>query len=174
MLRDAPHGRRTDDLGFRSPEQCFKTLRAAIRGDLPRLEYRSLSSGFRSRNGLSQLSYREFREEWYAKNPWLKTALSNAEVLEQTDHPDGRSAILRVGVLGEEALIYLVAEDFAQLWDRAELREDVAVEDMGALLANRDGSWVARVPGEGEPPTELRLGREWKIDGIERVEDAAP
>ena len=60
------------DLGYRSPEQAFQTLRAAIRGDLPRLEYRSLSSGFRQRNSLSQLSYREFREEWYAKNPWLK------------------------------------------------------------------------------------------------------
>ncbi len=162
------------DLGFRSPEQTFATLRAAIRGDLPRLEYRSLSSGFRSRNGLSQLSYREFREELFAKNPWLKPALSRAEVIEQTDHPNGHSAVLRVGVLGEEALIYLVAEDFAQLWDRAELREDVAVDDMGALLSNKDGAWVARVPGEGALPSELRVGREWKIDGIERVEDAAP
>ena len=162
------------ELGFRSPEQSFKTLRAAIRGDLPRLEYRALSAGFRSRNGLSQRSYREFREEWFGKNPWLKPALSGAEVLEQTDHPDGRSAILRVGVLGEEALVYLVAEDFAQLWDRAELREDVAVEDMGALLSNRGGAWIASVPGAGELPTELRVGREWKIDGIERVEDAAP
>ena len=162
------------DLGYRSPEQTFLTLRAAVRGDLPRLEYRSLSAGFRSRNGLSQLSYREFRGEWYAKNPWLKPALSQAEILERTDHPDGRHSVLRGGILGEEARIHLVAEDFAQLWDQSELREDLAVEDMGALLSSRDGSWVASVPGKGEAPTELRLGREWKIDGIERVETATP
>jgi len=162
------------DLGYRSPEQAFQTLRAAIRGDLPRLEYRSLSSGFRQRNSLSQLSYREFREEWFGQNPWLKLALSNAEVLEQTDHPDGRSSVLRVGILGEDALIHLVAEDFAQLWDQNELREDLAVEDMSQHLSSQGGVWTARVPGGGDRPTELRLGREWKIDGIERAESAAP
>ena len=162
------------DLGFRSPEQAFNTLRAGIRGDLPRLEYRSLSGGFRSRNGLSQLSYREFREQWFRENPWLKAAVSGAEVLERRDHPSGRSSVLRVGVLGQEALVFLVAEDFAQLWDRDELREDVLVDDMGALLKQRDGRWVASVPGGGTAPTELRLGREWKIDGIERVDESAP
>jgi len=45
---------------------------------------------------------------------------------------------------------------------------------MGALLSSRDGSWVASVPGGGEAPSELRLGREWKIDGIERAEAATP
>ena len=69
------------DLGYRSPAQAFHTLRAAIRGDLPRLEYRSLSAGFRRRNGLSQLSYREFRADWNSKNPWMRTALSGAEIL---------------------------------------------------------------------------------------------
>ena len=162
------------DLGYRSPPQAFNTLKAAIRGDLPRLEYRSLSTDFRRRNGLSQLSYREFREEWFAQNPWMKAALSGAEVLERVDHPGGRRTTLRVGVLGQEGLVILVAEDFAQLWDQAELREDVGVEDMGALLTQRDGRWIASVPGDGAPPTELRLGREWKIDGIERVEEAAP
>ena len=162
------------DLGYRSPLQAFNTLKAAIRGDLPRLEYRSLSAGFRSRNGLSQLSYREFREEWFGQNPWMKAALSGAEVLERVDHAGGRRTVLRVGILGEEALVHLVAEDFAQLWDQAELREDVAVDDMGALLTQRDGRWTASVEGGGAPPTELRLGREWKVDGIERVEDPAP
>jgi len=162
------------DLGYRSPEQTFHTLRAAIRGDLPRLEYRSLSADFRSRNGLSQLTYREFRGEWFAKNPWLKSAISGAEILERTDHPDGRSSVLRVGVLGEDALIHLVAEDYAQLWDQDELREDLAVEDMAQHLSSQSGAWTVRIPGGGEPPTELRLGREWKIDAIERAEAVTP
>ena len=111
------------DLGYRSPAQAFHTLRAAIRGNLPRLEYRSLSADFRRRNGLSQLSYREFREDWHAENPWMHAALSSAEIIESELDPGGRRATLRVGVLGQEALIVLVAEDFVQLWDFDELRE---------------------------------------------------
>jgi len=162
------------DLGYRSPEQAFLTLRAAVRGDLPRLEYRSLSAGFRRRNGLSQLSYREFREDWYRQNPWIRTALSSAEIQEQTMRADGRSATLRVGILGKEALVHLVAEDFLQLWDQDELREDIAVDDMGAHLSATGGDWLARFPGGGDAPSELRLGREWKIDGVEELERLDP
>ena len=158
------------DLGYRSPAQAFHTLRAAIRGDLPRLEYRSLSADFRRRNGLSQLSYREFREDWHAENPWMIAALSSAEIIESELDPGGRRAILRVGVLGQEALIVLVAEDFVQLWDFDELREDIAVDDMGTYLKREAGSWSARVPGGDPAPTELRIGREWKIDRISEVE----
>ena len=75
-----------------------------------------------------------------------------------------------VGVLGKEALIVLVAEDFVQLWDFDELREDIAVDDMGTYLKREAGSWSARVPGGDPAPTELRIGREWKIDRISEVE----
>ena len=160
------------DLGYRSPAQAFHTLRAAIRGDLPRLEYRSLSADFRRRNGLSQLTYREFRAEWYAQNPCMRAALSSAEVLESNVHSGERRATLRVGIVGEEALIYLVAEDFVQLWDLDELREDNAIDDIGAYLSAEDGAWSARFPGTGPAPTELRIGREWKIDSIKQVEQA--
>ena len=160
------------DLGYRSPTQAFHTLRAAVRGDLPRLEYRSLSADFRRRNGLSQLTYREFRAEWYAQNPWMRAALSSAEVLESSVHSDERRATLRVGIVGKEALIELVAEDFVQLWDLDELREDNAIDDMGAHLSSEDGAWSASFPGGGVAPTELRIGREWKIDSIKQVEQA--
>jgi len=160
------------DLGYRSPAQAFHTLRAAIRGDLPRLEYRSLSTSFRQRNGLSQLSYREFREDWYSQNPWMRAALSSAEVLESDVHSGERRATLRVGVLGKEAIIELVAEDFVQLWDLDELREDNAIDDIGAYLSAEDGAWSARFPGTGPAPTELRIGREWKIDSIKQLEPA--
>jgi len=158
------------DLGYRSPRQAFQTLKAGIRGDLPRLEYRSLSSGFRRRNGLSQLSYREFREEWFSKNPWIKLALSQTEVLERTERSE-TEVTLRVGALGSEFLVELVAEDFYQLWDGEELREDALIDDLGALLRPEAGDWVARVPGDGDSPSELRVGREWKVDGIASLED---
>lgn len=158
------------DLGYRSPRQAFQTLKAGIRGDLPRLEYRSLSSGFRRRNGLSQLSYREFREEWFSKNPWIKLALSQTEILERTERSE-TEVTLRVGALGSEFLVELVAEDFYQLWDGEELREDALIDDLGALLRPETGDWVARVPGGGDSPSELRVGREWKVDGIASLED---
>lgn len=157
------------DLGYRSPRQAFQTLRAGIRGDLPRLEYRSFSSGFRRRNGLSQLSYREFREEWYSQNPWIKLALSQAEILEIIQRSETHAS-LRVGALGSEVLVELVAEDFYQLWDGDELREDALIDDLGALLTPEAGEWVARVPGAGSSPSELRLGREWKVDDIRQPE----
>ena len=157
------------DLGYRSPRQAFQTLKAGIRGDLPRLEYRSFSTDFRRRNGLSQLSYREFREKWYSQNPWIKLALSQAEISELIQRSETR-ATLRVGALGSEVLIELVAEDFYQLWDGDELREDALIDDLGTLLSPEAGEWVARVPGAGSTPSELRLGREWKVDDIRRPE----
>jgi hypothetical protein len=161
------------DLGFRSPEQAFHTMRAAVRGDLPRLEYRCLSAGFRQRNHLSQLSYREFREDWYASNPWIRTALSRAQLLQCENHSDGRRATLTVGSLGQEIQVTLVAEDFVQVWDGAELREDIALDNMRPHMSLHEGAWTARFPGGSPPPTELRLGRDWKIDSISQTH-AAP
>jgi hypothetical protein len=163
-----PNAEELLDLGYRSPRQAFQTLRAGIRGDLPRLEYRSLSGDFRRRNGLSQLSYREFREDWYSENPWIKIALSNAEVLELIQRSPTRVS-LRVGALGSEILIDLVAEDFYQIWDGDELREDALVGNIAELIMADDGGWIARVPGDGPAPSELRLGREWKVDDIRQA-----
>jgi len=168
-----PNAEELLNLGYRSPTQSFRTLRAAVRGDLPRLEYRSLSSNFRRRNSLSQLTYREFREVWYAENPWIRAALSRADVLEIIERSPER-VTLRVGVLGADAFVDLVAEDFYQLWDGDELREDALVNDLGEHLNAEGGAWIVRLPGSGAAPSELRLGREWKVDDIRSAEPTAP
>ena len=59
----APKPREVLATGFREPLQTFETFRTAFRGDLLELEYLCFSTGFHRRNGLSQLGYREFRDE---------------------------------------------------------------------------------------------------------------
>src|SRR5262245_33705193 len=62
-------------VGFRSPEQTFRTFQTGLRAGLPDLEYRCLGSDFKQRaGGLTLLGYAEYRRELFKAQPWLKLA----------------------------------------------------------------------------------------------------
>lgn len=166
------------DLGYRTPEQTFLTFRTGMRGDLPRLEYACLSSGFRSRNGLSQLAYREFREQWMDENPWLRKGIAEAEV--ERTVPLAESWVrLECSSYGHRFEVLLVREDFEQAWSGGELVRDELLEDFSAALLEEpraDGgrdvyAGTSLPPDAGSAPlTEFRIGREWKIDDVREAD----
>jgi hypothetical protein len=74
-----------------------------------------------------------------------------------------------------------VREDFCEAWEGGERRIDEAAdfrERVGTQAAADGTAWVyGRMPVpkgvSAERLTELRVGREWKIDGFEIVEAQA-
>ena len=155
--------------GFRSPEETFRSFLTALAGDRPELEYRCLSQALKRREGGTLLGYMRLRDELFDEMPWLKAA-ARAEV-EQVE-PLGRDRArvhARVDWLfWDEAFeVVLVSEEYFELYRGAERVEDgfhaFAPQVQGEVL-------LAAVPAPTEVGlaeiTEIRHGREWKIDAI--------
>ncbi len=166
------------DLGYRTPEQTFFTFQVGMRGDLPRLEYACLSSDFRGRNGLSQLAYREFREQWMDENPWLRKGVAEAAVEARVDLADG-VVRLDCSSYGHAFQVLLVREDFEQAWSGDRLVHDELIEEFsrGLIEEPRDDGGREVYAGTSLPPeaggaplTEFRIGREWKIDDVRQAD----
>lgn len=174
----APEAKDWLAIGFRSPEQTFATFQTAVRADEPGLEYRCLSSHFVS--GISNLAYREFRQELRRENPLLRKGLADAE-LESPPEIRGDRAVVVARSHGRRIRFELVLEDYAQMWAKDELVVDEALSFQRATGAQRaeDGrAWIyGRLPlpadRDARDITELHFGREWKIDGIESLGEAS-
>ena len=156
-------------VGFRSPEQAFATFQTGMRAELPDLEYRCLSGGLKTREGVSQLGYREFRRELFAAQPWLKLA-ARAEIVRREELGPGHvrlHAEVETWFKDVEFALDFVREDYWELYAGAErVADDVA--DWGRLVRERGDDLDVRVP---RPPqltleelSEVRAGREWKIE----------
>ena len=157
--------------GFRSPEETFRSYLTALAGDKPELEYTCLSQAMKEREGGNLLAYLTFREELFFSRPWLKAA-ARAEVVGEPQHlgPDRVRLDARVEWMfwDESFAVELVAEGFYEYWSGSERVEDA----YHAFELRREGAAVvARVPAPEDVDlaeiTELRLGRDWKIDRIE-------
>jgi hypothetical protein len=164
-------------LGFRSPEQTFRTFQTGLRADLPDLEYRCLGADFKRRSGgISLLAYAEFRRELFRENRWLEYA-AWARIRSVRELAPGRVRIeAEVDTWFYDASfdVDLVREDFYELWvgDR---RVDDGLARWERLAEERDGKLLVEVPlpaGLALPGIgELRAGREWKIDGFPLAQD---
>jgi hypothetical protein len=177
--------------GFRTPEMTFHTLQVGVRADLPGLEYACLSGDFRARYGLSQLAYREFREDVLEHEIAFWLGIPKAEVLETVVLAEDRR-LLRCESHGTPFELELVREDYWQLWEGQELiadellppgsfpeRAEVFSEAPGVTMV----SGFAQLPTylDHLPPeelnrrfTEFRIGREWKIDRIAGLAEPGP
>ena len=165
-------------VGFRTPDQAFATFQTAVRADDPGAQYRCLSADFLRRNGLSEIAFREYlqldREE-----PLLRKGIADAR---PASPAEVRADLARLLVVshGRSIRIDLVREDFCEAWAGGEKVADEAApfrERTGVQPAADGSSWVyGRMPlPPGTAPdrvTELRFGREWKIDGFHLEEDA--
>jgi hypothetical protein len=169
-------------IGFRSPEQTFKTFQTGLRADLPDLEYRCLSGRLKSREqgeGISQLGYREFRAQLFREQPWLKQA-ARAEVVEVRRLADDRCRLVaHVSFLwhDETFAIDLVREDYYEIWKDDQRAADDAVP-WEELARVGEGELLLALPlPPGLAPGEIgegRAGREWKIDGFPLIGGEAP
>ncbi len=163
-------------VGFRSPEQTFRTFQTGLRAGLPDLEYRCLGTGFKQRaaregGAFSQLFYLEFRRELFHTRPWLKlVARAQVERVEELE-PGRVRMVAKVDTWfhDETFALEFVREDFYELWI-GDKRVDDDLADWRALARERGGALVVSVPlpaGLGALEIgELRAGREWKIDGF--------
>lgn len=170
-------------VGFRTPEQTFATFQTAVRADEPTLEYRCFSASFRARTQppLSQLNYREFRQILRRENPLLRKGLADARIDGPLERKGGRAHLI-ASSHGQQLAIDLVLEDYAEVWAGAEPVVDESIdfgERTGTQTAADGTRWMfGRIPlpvgADAAGVTELRFGREWKIDGIATVDEASP
>ena len=170
----------THIVGFRDPEQTFALFRLAFREDLPDLEYRCLSGGYKRRERISPLGYAQFRDDLLAETPFLRLALHKAEI-DEVEYFGQRRARIRASALGRTLVVDFVREEYWEIWAGRELLLDDEVGDLYeegyvAVVPDESGTqwYLGRIPLEGidDPKriTEVRLGQEWKIDSF-LVED---
>lgn len=158
-----------------TPEQTFEAFRLAFRGRLYDLEYNCLSSGFKERQGLGQVTYREARDR--ALGTFLVAwALWKAEVSEVEYLDDGR-ARLEASYSGRTVRVDLVREEFWETWGGNDRLGDAHRPWGDGVLPTAEdedpGLW-AFVPleerAQASQVTEIRVGREWKIDHFELLD----
>jgi hypothetical protein len=175
------------DLGFRSPELCFRTFQAGWRGNLPRLELRCFSQRFKSDLHLSHLAYLEYRDRELASNPWFRKGVADAKILASESLGEGRHLLL-VASHGHGFEVELVREEFWQLWSNETLLADEllppgGISDLTDVLDDDPRVIVAgaKLPADLDSHTtpelrvamtEFRIGYEWKIDRIEQRESS--
>jgi len=167
-------------VGFRTPEQAFRTFQIAVRADDPGAVRRCLSAEYVAENKLSEQVFREFWEQLLSDEPFLRKGIADAERSGPAEVRRDRATI-RAESHGKKIVVELVREDFAEAFSGDERLVDEAApfaERTGVQPAADGTSWIyGRMPlPSGIAPervTELRLGREWKIDGF-RVDEGKP
>jgi len=168
-----PDARELLATGFRTPEQTLHTFQVGWRADEPDLELRCFSSGFRARQQLSKLTYREFRDRLLAAQPFLRLGIADAR-LDGPPERRGDRAFARATTHGHTLEFELVLDDFVEAWAGGERVTDTYAPfaDHHTLETLPDGArrfWVyaALPPGaDAAQVSELRVGREWKIDEL--------
>ena len=159
-------------VGFRSPEQTFRTFQTGLCAGLPDLEYRCLGEDFKRRaGGASLLWYVEYRRELFGAKPWLKLA-TWAKIKDVRTISPGRVQIVAevdTWFHDETFAVDFVREDFYELYvDGKRVDDDFA--DWDRIARERDENLVVSVPlRDGlavRDVGELRAGHEWKIDGF--------
>jgi hypothetical protein len=162
--------------GLSSPLGTIEAFRTSLRGEILAAEYRCFSSAWKSRMGISQVGYREYRDSLLAQTPHLIWALSRASMrLEEGRGPnratvlatfDGpwidfsvrfqllREAYMEVRAAGRR----VVSEPLDQA--AAQVRHD---PDQGLLFA-----WIpVQDLSPGQEVESFRLETEWRIDAID-------
>lgn len=167
-------------VGFRTPEQTFATFQTAVRADDPGLEFRCFSAGFRGRTAppLSQLNYREFREVLRREHPFLRKGLVDARI-ESLERSGDRARLVATSH-GERLEIQLALDDYAEVWAGGDpvVDESIDFQERTGTQTAAGRTWIhgsSPLPAgfDASRVTELRFGREWKIDGIATVGEAS-
>ena len=166
-------------IGYRSPAQTFDTFRLAVRGDLAELEYNCLSDGFKERNSLGQMTYREARDELMASQGMVGRALLTRAMcgakIEEIGFLAPDRARIRARYLGHTFTFMFVREDFWEIWAGPKALDggyDYSWEQLTTEATDPSGLRVLWASAPLARPdfenrvTEMRVGREWKIDAF--------
>jgi hypothetical protein len=164
-------------VGFRTPEQAFRTFQTAVKADDLGALRRCLSARFIAEHRLSEQVFREFWDQMEEEEPLLRKGIADGE-LEAPAEIRRDLARLHAVSHGRKIRVDLVREDFCEAWEGGERRIDEAAsfpDRSGVQQTAEGGRWIyGRMPvPEGVDTariSELRVGREWKIDGFEILE----
>lgn len=181
------------NVGFRSPEQTFRSFQVSLAGDQNELGYRCLSSSFKSRYDFSVLEYAEFLDRLLEEQPYARF-LAEARVVRSEPVPGYPGRHVLYAVVQElgvtvEVRVEFEAESFAELWIGDEQVQDIGLDSLNQpleseLLVNNEADWGVRgwvaadqwefgglTGGYDESQvTEFRLGTEWKISDFQMVD----
>lgn len=164
--------------GFRSPRETFDTFFAAFDYRIYGLELRCLSADFRRRNRVSELTWREFRDQLEREHPLLRLAARVEVVEEYSEGPRTHWIVARAA--GRTVRLRFVREDFYEIYAGG-----LRVQD-GPLSEGPPWRFDPHAPAplEGVPLapetaatlnaesiSEFRVGYEWKLDDF--LEDTA-
>jgi len=158
-------------MGFRSPEQCFRSFQYAVRADLPGEELRCFSQHFRSENHVSQLVWREVREQLWSQ-VGMRWAVAEAEPSAPAQRSGGRAS-MEVHALGKTMRLRFVLEECGQAWSGEQLLSDELLDFRAHSGTQAGGIFYGQVPlppgSESAKVTEMRLAQEWKLDAIDPI-----
>lgn len=171
-----PSPREVLAVGFRTPEQCWTSFQTAVRADEPALEYRCLSQRLIREQGLSQLAWREARDEFY-RPLGTRWAITRARMVEPA-RVEGNHAVLVVEGVGRRVRLEFLREDFQTLraGERLIVDEEADFAAASGVQGQQGQRWFyAQVPlpqgTDAAGVSELHLGREWKLDRISDLQD---
>jgi hypothetical protein len=168
--------------GWRTPESAFETFRVAFGADLPEMEYRSLSDGFRRVHQISLQGWLIARQKLIDTQPLLGL-LTKARVV-RSQEVGARRHRLVVQTAGRRFVVDLVREDEFQIYAGGVFIADGSL-DFGSAVHVSDAPAGKRVSAEVFVPdadlvgvdlsilSVLRVEQVWKIDGFGE-EPAAP
>ncbi len=157
--------------GLQSPLATFEAFRTALRGDLLEAEYRCFGSGWKARNGVSQVCYREFRDALLAEEPLLRWALSRAETTLDPASGPFEAVVwatwsdLRVGFrMRREAYMEVRAEGRRVVSEPLDtLSQQLSLDPQQGLLFG----WVPVTADlDPEQVEAMTLASEWRIDDL--------
>ncbi|MCC6405955.1 MAG: hypothetical protein IT453_02230 [Planctomycetes bacterium] len=164
--------------GFRSPLQTFETFFAAFDYRIYALEFRCLSADFRRRNRISEITWREFRDQLEREHPLLRLAARVEVVEERSEGPGTHWIVARAA--GRTVRLRFVREDFYEIYEGKERVLDGSLpratpwtlDPATSELSTR----VALAPEDAATLndasiSEFRVGYEWKLDDF--LEDTA-
>lgn len=162
--------------GLISPRDTFDSFVVSLRGEILAAEYRCFSSGWKSRNGISQIGYREFRDQLINQQPHLIWALSRAET-EVDPGPGPHQATVWATIPGmdegQRIAFHMVQEAYMEVRTIGRRMVSEPIPRVASHLRHdQDQSLLfAWIPLDENPALDdvssFRLETEWLIDRIE-------
>ncbi|MFH1998235.1 MAG: hypothetical protein ABIK28_01075 [Planctomycetota bacterium] len=138
---------------FTTPAKTLRTFHNAFIHDDAGLEYECLSRDFKKENGNISLSrYHDFRVEFKAQHPMLQffSGLVDIEesIQEQQISPDGRLAVLKLDLVGEEFVVVFIRENTYRIeYDSPSARpEEGLIDPMEKIISARGNEMELTLP----------------------------
>lgn len=162
------------ETGFRTPAETFRSFQVFLAADLELWEYRSFSSHFRRKHGLTAINYAEARDQLFRERPWLKL-IAKAEIAREWSDRDQEGVhFIEARVAGRTVHVKLVREDSYEIYSGDRYVSDgyANFDDLIRVEDTSEGPRLTVIVTPYEPEIDLSeatsvlLQRTWHIDDL--------